>query len=342
MKKSFQWVNIILILTLSPRLFAADRIITDDAGKNIILSAPITRIADGWFAHASLMMTLGAGNKIMATVNHPSSQPWMFKIQPSLNKALLINGRQFNAEALVTHQTELAFVVKGDPQIASLQRVGIPVIQVYFSTLSGLQQTLQLTAHVLGDKSSLQKATQYNQYLNQQLHRIGKKIVKLTADQRPTVVHISSLNPLKVDGKNTLINDWINIAGGRNVAAIDGNMQPISAEKLLAWQPDIIILAANAGNLLTCPNASLLAQLNAITTGNILRNPSGVFPWDRYGTESALQIQWAAKQFHPQLFATDNLVAITQAFYHQFFNYDLSEQQTKLILQGLPPLVNAK
>ena len=95
MKKSFQWVNIILILTLSPRLFAADRIITDDAGKNIILSTPITRIADGWFAHASLMMTLGAGNKIMATVNHPSSQPWMFKIQPSLNKALLINGRQF-------------------------------------------------------------------------------------------------------------------------------------------------------------------------------------------------------------------------------------------------------
>lgn len=342
MKTLFQWISIIFILTLSPHIFAANRIITDDAGNKITLTAPITRIADGWFAHASLMMTLGAGNKIIATVNHQNSQPWMFKVQPSLNKAMIIDGRQFNAEALVTHNTELAFVMKGDPQVASLQRVGIPVVQVYFSTLSGLQQTLQLTAQVLGDQSALQRATQYNQYLSQQLHRLGKKIALLTTNQRPTVVHISSLNPLKVDGQNTLINDWINIAGGRNIATINGNMQSISAEQLLAWQPDIIILAANAGSLLTSPDASLLAQLNAVKTGNILHNPSGIFPWDRYGTESALQIQWAAKQFHPQLFATDNLITITQTFYQHFFDYDLSEQQTKLILQGLPPLPIAK
>jgi len=36
-------------------------------------------------------------------------------------------------------------------------------------------------------------------------------------------------------------------------------------------------------------------------------NPKGVFSWDRYGAEEALQIQWAAKTLYPDLFTNINI-----------------------------------
>ncbi|WP_152958206.1 hypothetical protein [Pseudomonas sp. MN1F] len=33
-------------------------------------------------------MTLGAGDRIVATVNYPTNLPWMFKILPQLNWAI--------------------------------------------------------------------------------------------------------------------------------------------------------------------------------------------------------------------------------------------------------------
>lgn len=71
----------LMLLLVSPSLMAET--LTDDSGEQVTVPAMPTRIADGWFAHHSLLMTLGAGDKIVATVNHPVDRPWMFLIQPS-------------------------------------------------------------------------------------------------------------------------------------------------------------------------------------------------------------------------------------------------------------------
>lgn len=53
----------------------ASRQVVDDAGHTVTVPDQVNTIADGWFAHHSVLMTLGAGSKIVATVNHPESQP---------------------------------------------------------------------------------------------------------------------------------------------------------------------------------------------------------------------------------------------------------------------------
>lgn len=91
----------------------ATRQVVDDAGHTVTVPTQVQRIADSWFAHHSVLMTLGAGRQIVATVNHPQSQPWMFKINPSLNQALQIHGTSFNSEALLALHTDVLFVAKG-------------------------------------------------------------------------------------------------------------------------------------------------------------------------------------------------------------------------------------
>lgn len=324
--------------SLTASVIAQARTVTDDAGNVVEVPRQAMRIADGWYAHHSLLMTLGAGDRIVATVNHARDRPWMFKIQPSLNQALSVHGRSFASESLLVRKVDAVFVAAEDADAAAYRQAGLPTLVMRFDDFPSMKRSLLTTAAVVGTEQAQQRAVAYNHYLDQQVALIQGRTGKLRDDLRPSVLHIQSLHPLKVDGRNTLIDSWIRLAGGRNAAAqVDGNMKETSPEDVLFWQPDVIIIGAGAGTLADSDYAALFANLKAVKNHQVWQNPAGVFPWDRYGTEAALQIQWAAVTLHPQLFADLNMVKATQDFYQRFFDYALSPQDAERILQALPP-----
>ncbi len=306
--------------------------VVDDAGHTVQVPAHPQRIADGWFAHHALMLTLGAGGRIVATVNHADRQPWMFKVQPSLNRAQAVTGNAFNVESLLADKVDLVFTSTGDRQALAYQQAGIAVVRMGFNDLPGLEHSLDITAQALDSDTARQRAQAYNSWLDGQVADLHRRTADLTEAQRPRVLHIASLTPLKVDGADTLIDTWITLAGGRNAATgLKGNLQGVDAEQVLAWHPDVIVLAADAGDLRQVP---LFAQLQGV---KVLRNPAGVFPWDRYGTEVGLQLAWAGQQLHPQRFGDVDMVRQTMDFYRRFFDYELTEGQAHRILAGEAP-----
>lgn len=316
----------------------ASRQVVDDAGHTVTVPDQVNTIADGWFAHHSVLMTLGAGSKIVATVNHPESQPWMFKIAPTLNQALQVRGTAFNPESLLAKKVDVVFTSAGNDKAESYRQAGLPTLQMAFTDYPSLMKSVATTAEVLGTDDARTRAKAYNQYLQTTIDTVQSKMRGLTAEQRPSVLHIQSLKPLKVDGSQTLIDTWIHLAGGKNAAAeIQGNMKEVSPERVLAWQPDVIILGANSGQIADSPYAALFSELKAVKNGKVLQNPAGVFPWDRYGTESALQIQWAALMLHPASFPGADMTKVTQDFYQRFFDYTLSDDETQRILHAQKP-----
>lgn len=316
----------------------ADRQVTDDAGHPVILPDRVTQVAEGWFAHHSLLMTLGVGDRIVATVNRPDSRPWMFHIAPRLNQVLISRGPHFTSEALLTRDAQVVFVAQGNGDADAYRQAGLAVMEMHFTDYPSLAHAVETTAAVFDTPQVRARAQAYNRYLQQVIAVTAQRNRGLTDGERPRVLHIQSLKPLKVDGSHTLIDTWIHLAGGRNAAAeISGNMQEISPEKVLAWQPDIIILGAGCGDLQHSAYGKLFAPLRAVKNGKVWQNPAGVFPWDRYGTESALQIQWAAKRLQPQRFNDLDMIAITRDFYQRFFDYSLTGSEAERILQALPP-----
>lgn len=306
--------------------------VIDDSGQHVEVPAQPQRIADGWFAHHALMLTLGAGDRIVATVNHADRQPWMFKVQPALNQAQAVTGTAFNVESLLADKVDLVFTSTGDRQALAYQQAGIPVVHMGFNDLPGLEHSLDITAQALGTDTARQRARAYNGWLDQQVALLRQRNAGLNDAQRPRVLHVASLAPLKVDGDGTLIDTWINLAGGRNAATgLHGNLQVVNAEQVLAWHPDVIVLAADAGEISQVP---LLAQLRG---AKVLRNPAGVFPWDRYGTEVGLQLLWAAQQLHPERFQDIDLQQQTMAFYRRFFDYPLTAAEATRILTAQRP-----
>jgi iron complex transport system substrate-binding protein len=297
---------------------------------------PKTRIADGWYAHNAVLLMLGAADHVVATVARPAAFPWMYRMAPGLAHAEAVQGATLNAEELLRLKADVVFVTSSDPSAGALQRAGLDVVPVSFTDFASMLDCIDLTAQTLGTPLALQRAAAFHRYLDATLAEVAKSTAQVPVGQRPRVLHVASLDPLRVDGADTIVDQWIVAAGGRNAAVgLRGNLKTVSIEQVLAWKPDIIVLAANAGNIESTSQHILWESLDAVRQHRVYRNPAGIFPWDRYGPEVALEVRWAANIIRAGTLPGD-LTAATRRFYAEFFSYPLSDTEAKRILSGLP------
>lgn len=317
---------------------SASKTITDSTGRKVVVPAKIERVADLWFAHNEVAVMLGAGDKMVATSNTPQAYPWLYKINPSMKKAISVKpAAEFNLEELISAKSDVVFTSNSDKNVDAITNAGIPVVILTFTNFESMKQCIQLTGEVLGPEA-VQRANKYNAYLDEKLEIVKRETSKISMEKRPKVLHVTSLSPLTVDGSNTIINDWIEVAGGVNAAAeIDSNNKPVTMEQVLKWNPDIVIFASGIGSIDKVINDEVWKTIPAVKNGKVFLNPNGVFLWDRYGTEEALQIQWAAKTIHPDLFPKLDIPGETKSFYKTFLNYELSDEETMRILTAKKP-----
>ena len=108
--------------------------------------------------------------------------------------------------------------------------------------------------------------------------------------ERPKVLHTATAGILTIDGRQTVIDDWITVAGGVNAADVVGNARPVTMEQIAAWNPDVIIVgtAPNQQNRQAILDDPRWRQIKAVQDGKVFVNPTGVYLWDRHSAEAAL------------------------------------------------------
>lgn len=310
------------------------RIITDMSGKQVEIPMVVDRYADAWFAHNEVVVMLDKAERMVATVETPERAPWEYLVQPNMYNALSTFGDDFNLEELVPLKPQVVF--DSDSALEEqLNSVDIPVVNVMFSNYDEMKRSITLTGDVLGG-DSVAMAAEYCLYLDETLKMLDEKLGSLSEDEKPSVLHGNSVYTLAVDGSKTIIDAWIDASGGVNSAQeVEGNMQTVTLEQVLDWNPDIII-TGTPSEVESILNDPAWAGLTAVKTGQVYANPRGVFSWDRYGVEGALQLQWAAQLFHPDLIKIDIDKTIKE-FYHTFLNYELTDAQVNRILNAENP-----
>ncbi|MBV7273714.1 ABC transporter substrate-binding protein [Clostridiaceae bacterium UIB06] len=318
--------------------------ITDSSGTKVEVPRNINRIADAWGAHNAIVAMLGSGDKIVATTLTEKTKPWLFKVTPGMSKAVVafnVDATDISIEELVKNKPDILFISEGNKNVSKISKLGIPVAEVSFKDFDSLKKCIKLTADALGEKSK-KRAEQYISYLDDKLKIITDVTSKIPQGQKPKVLHLADLSPLKVDGKNTIIDSWIQAAGGVNAADFSG-MKEVSIEQILKWNPDVIVVSSTVGSTDRKKSAAEILnnetwkKVKAVSSGKVYINPDGAFSWDRYSSEEALQIQWAAKIIYPEKFKDIDVEKETKWFYKTFFNYELSEDEVQKILNAEPP-----
>ncbi len=323
---------------------AYERAVIDYVGNLIHIppAAQINRIADSWAAHNTIVVMVGARDKLVATVPGDKIILMFQKIFPPIKDmdAPFDSSGTPNVEQLLAIDPDIVFVSSTNEAPAkTMENSGLLVVRLNFLNFPDMTKCVQLTGWILGEEA-LNKANAYVSYFNQAYNEITTVTSQIPASEKPSVYHISGNSPLYCDGNNTLGNSWIEACGGTNAAApISGNGKQVTFEQVLAWNPDTILIgSAKANDFKTqILGDAQWSQIKAVQDGKVIVNPMGVFDWSRYSVEEALNIQWVAQTLHPDLFTDIDIRAETKYFYQTFYEYTLSEGEVDAILYNLPP-----
>ena len=330
-----------ILLGLLMTSFAAQaKMIEDVAGNKIEITDDVQHIADLWNANNQIVLLLGGMDKVVATTNYIQRNPWFAEVYPRIKEIKALgSGRDLQTEELIVVKPDVV-IVPSPMMVNEVNRAGLKGVLAIFNDFDGLKKTVRLTADIIGDNAP-QIAESYIQELEQNIAFVAERIQHLTESEKPIALHITGRESLTtIDGGKTIIGDWIRKAGGRNAFPEIDNATDVGLEEIIKANPDVITIGGNdaAQAIDKIKQNPAWQSISAVKNNRIYANPMGVFMWDRYSAEEALQVLWAAQIFHPNLFKDVDMIAKTQAFYQKYYAYNLSKENAQQILKGLLPL----
>jgi iron complex transport system substrate-binding protein len=326
-----------------PSAAQGTRQVTDAAGRVVTLPLHVNRIADPWHANNAMVLMLGGADKIVATTAQAQRQPWLRRLYPRIDQvpAAFNAAGEPNIETLIGARPDVILMAYDGtlPKwSAAVEAYHVPIVLMPNSSLEGLKTTARITGQVLGERET-KVAEDYVSYLDGNIRRVRSVTGRLPANERPTVLHTASAGVLTVDGRDSVIDDWITIAGGRNAADVVGLGRPVSLEQIAAWDPDVIIIgtAPNQQSRQAVLDDPRWREIKAVKTGKVFVNPTGAYLWDRHSAEAALQVLWAAKLLHPELFPDLDIKRETLDFYAKYFHHALTDDEYASIIDATAP-----
>ncbi|MGE9543933.1 ABC transporter substrate-binding protein [Escherichia coli] len=301
------------------------------------------RIASPWPAQNTIIAMLGYGNNIVGTSIVARNIPLFRQSLPQIGNVAVISvnsGHEINPEQIIGLGVNLLFVSKNIvvPRTDALKQAGVSVIAFEANSLRALTLRVQQTAAVLGPDAQL-KAQAYQRYFDRNVALVRERLKDLPVSQRVSLYH-SMGNPLTTTGRPSLNQDWIDLAGGRNIAENwfgdnkKNSSGEVALEKIISANPAVIV-AMNRRDADTIQTSPQWAGVDAVIHHRVYVNPKGMFWWCRETSEEALQFLWLAKTLYPTRFADVDMRKETRDFYQQFFNLTLSDSQISEVLNPL-------
>lgn len=314
------------------------RVITDMSGTEVVVPVTVERYVDSWAAHATIDLLLDNHERMVGTaVPRSSSKEWISLIANNLENSVSLEfSENMNVEEIVALKPDVVFGnVEAYREIFA--KVGIPYVDVSFHSFETMKNSIRLVADILG-KDAPAIADKYIKYLDEKLAWVEDRLSSLKDEEKLSIIHGEPMHGLSVDGSGTIIDEWITYSGAVNAAAeVEGAKQTISIEQLLLWNPDIIISGSYSKDIDEIMRDPAWQSLKAVKNNKVFVNPKGIFKWDRYGIEEALQVQWCAALLYPQFFEDFDIREETKYFYREFLNYELSDEQVDKFMNHQDP-----
>jgi iron complex transport system substrate-binding protein len=302
-------------------------------------SGSVQRVGTPGISMASLILVLSGRHKLAAITPEVRDNPWLARIAPEVSSLPTPFSRPagVNTEALLATKPDLVTLWQGnEPLGGRLEALAIPVLQMSYSTPEEMKAAIRQLGQALG-REEMARGEDLIAYYERNLQRVAVALRDLPERARPRVYY-ASIAPLYTEGGKSMVNAWIEAAGGINVAArggLQGDGQ-VHLEDVVRWDPEIIVTLDAAGRqaILDDPRWRMIS---AVRNRRVLVNPKGINAWCTRAAEAALQVLWAAGMFHPELFPDLDMAGETRRFYRQFYAYELNDDELAHLLQGLPP-----
>lgn len=218
--------------------------------------------------------------------------------------------------------------------------LGIPVIAVD-NELNNSAEAFRFMGELLGVEDHAEEFAEYSEKIFTDI----ASLVDIPEDEKVSVYFGNGEDSLETaprGSQHAQILDAVNVTNVADLELGDGSRVQISAEQLLAWNPDVIVVngepkADKSGNsaaedILSNPD---YASLKAVQDNKVYGTPNAPFSWvDRpAGPNRLIGMRWLSAVVYPEYIKCDVNEEIRE-FFNLFYHVDLSDEQLENVLKG--------
>ena len=294
--------------------------VTDQLGRKVTVEREPERLVSGYYISTSLLIALGLEDKLVGIEAKANSRN-IYKLSapqvidlPSVGTA-----KEFNLEACAALEPDLIILpVKLQSVIPSLEELGFTVLAVNPEDKALLEEAVTLLGAATNTAARAEALLAFH---DKQLEPLT---AALNGADAPSVYLAGNSAFLSVAGPKMYQNSLIEQAGGVNAAnRITGDYwAEISYEQLLAWDPDYIILAADADYTVeSVLRDETLQDCAAVKNGNVFQFPNAIEAWDSPVPSSILGSMWLAGVIHPDDYPADGWKQAATDYYETFYGF---------------------
>lgn len=243
------------------------------------------------------------------------------------NPTIAINSGKIN-DAMVSDSDALS------------ESLGIPVVAVD-NELNNSAEAFRFMGELLGVEDHAEELAQYAEQVFTDIN-----VLSDIPEEKKVSVYFGngedSLETAPRGSQHAQILDAINAVNVADLELGDGSRVQISAEQLLAWDPDVIVVngepkadksgSSAAEDILSNPD---YASLKAVQDQKVYGTPNAPFSWvDRpAGPNRLIGMRWFSALIYPEYIKCDINEEIHK-FFDLFYHVDLSDEQLENVLKG--------
>lgn len=220
------------------------------------------------------------------------------------------------------------------------ESLGIPVVAVD-NELNNSAEAFRFMGELLGVEDHAEELAQYAEQVFTDINALSD-----IPEEKKVSVYFGngedSLETAPRGSQHAQILDAINAVNVADLELGDGSRVQISAEQLLAWDPDVIVVngepkadksgSSAAEDILSNPD---YASLKAVQDQKVYGTPNAPFSWvDRpAGPNRLIGMRWFSALIYPEYIKCDINEEIHK-FFDLFYHVDLSDEQLENVLKG--------
>ena len=298
--------------------------LTDQAGRTVTLEDQPERIVSGYYISTSLLIALGAADKLVGIEAKADKRPIYALAAPELIALPNVgSAKEFDLEGCAALDPDLVILPRKLQNAAdTLAQLGIPVLLIDPEERVRVAEMVELVGDAVGAQDRAQELAAFTA-------RETARLEDALADaDGPAVYLAGNSSLLSTAGGAMYQSDLIELAGGENAAAgiTDAYWANIDYEQLLVWDPDVIVLASDAAytvdDVLEDPN---LSSCTAVVNGAVYQMPNDAEAWDSPVPSGILGAVWLSSVLHPESCPQRESDAVITEFYEEFYGFTYGE-----------------
>lgn len=312
--------------------------VTDMRGVQVSFDSPVQRIATTVIPSPSMLAAVDGGYGRIVGINESTlqanKQGLFGEMYPESKSTTTISPSSFtpNIETLTDLEPDVVFqwADQGDGLVEPLENAGFKTVCLLYGTQEHLETWVSLFSTILGKP---ERGTEIVSWMQAEITRLKKELSGVTTPVR--AVHLGqSGDGYSASNKSSYMHYWMELAGGRNVAADNMSAENVvSAEQLISWDPEVITLGGfDARTPAEVYADKSLASVSAVRNRRVYKAPLGGYRWEVPCAESPLMWQWAAELYHPRLTGHTLRAAMKEKISY-LYNYEISSAQIDAALR---------